>query len=150
MERVIRPQAEGMAEGVVKNLYGAIAPPSAYDQIYGGDQNYQIAKARGELLPQYIAETGKVSPWQVVQNVIFGRPPASPEPKPETPVAQEPPKNQPPSPRGALRAFGIKPRQPEVLGPVGGSSSGDLKRKAFGIRPTSAERLEEMFGRMWD
>lgn len=149
-EGVIRPQAEGMAEGVVKNLYGALAPPSAYDQIYSGDQNYQRAKARGELLPQYIAKTGKVPSWQVVQSAIFGRPPATAEPKPETPVAQETPKNQVQSsfPVG-LRAFGLRPKKIEAPGPAGESSPADLKKKAFGIKPPTAfESWEKMLAGM--
>lgn len=151
-ERVIRPQAEGFSEGVVQNLYGNLTPPSAYDQIYRGDKNYKIAKAWGELLPQYIAKTGKVPPWQVVQNVIFGRPRAAPEPKPETPVAKEGPKNQLTSSGSALRALGIRPKQPETPGPeVGGSSPVSLKQKTFGIKPapqTVYGSWEEMFGGM--
>lgn len=149
-ERDIRPQAEGTAEGAVKGLYGDLAPPSAYDQIYGDQEHYQRAKALGESLAQHIGKTGKVPPWQVVQNVIFGRPPATAEPKPETPVAQETPKNQVQlsSPVG-LRAFGLRPKKIEAPGPAGGSSPADLKKKAFGIKPPTAfESWEKMLAGM--
>ncbi len=152
-ERVIGPQAEGMGEGMVRGLYGALAPPSTYDRIYGDQEHYQRAKALGESLARYIAETGRVPNWKTVQRVIFGRPRAAPEPKPETPVAKEAPKNlrQLSSPGGALRAFGIRPQKIEPPGSEGGSSPADLTRKAFGIRPkpqTAFESWEDMLGGM--
>jgi len=134
-ERVIGPKAEGTAEGVVKGLYGTLAPPSAYDQIYGEEENYWRAKGLGRSLAQHIATTGHVPPWQKVQDVIFGKAPA-PKPKPEAPAAQGPlgnPKaNSSPGP--ALRALGVRPKQVNPPGPGNGSSPADAM-KAFGIKP---------------
>lgn len=134
-ERVIGPKAEGTAEGVVKGLYGALAPPSAYDQIYGEEENYWRAKGQGKYLAHYITTTGNVPPWQKVQDVIFGKAPA-PKPKPEAPAARGAPGSpKATSPPGLdLRALGVLPKKVNPSVPGNGSSPADAM-KAFGIKP---------------